>query len=100
LPGAVQVSRWLAGWEDDPDEVRDQALRVRMAWRIERMACTLHVEDDPVFAGMHDASALVAGAPPGSCSAAVVMVAASGTPGTFPRSRAEFTGTSTRRTWT
>ena len=41
-----------------------------MAWTIERMACTLHVEDDPVFADMHDASALVAGAPPGSCSVA------------------------------
>ena len=39
-PGAVEAGRWLAGWEDDPDEVRDQALRVRMVWRIERMACT------------------------------------------------------------
>jgi hypothetical protein len=22
-PGAVKAGRWLAGWEDDPDEVRD-----------------------------------------------------------------------------
>src|ERR1022692_1787599 len=33
-PGAMQASRWLARWEEDPDEVCDQALRVRMAWRV------------------------------------------------------------------
>ena len=48
--GAVQVSRWLADWEEDPDEVRDQALRV--TWlEDERMACTLYVAWDGRLTG-------------------------------------------------